>query len=170
MGTVRQTLLPEEAQYLSTLFPAYDKINGTNSPVSRLLYVDTADQRAFWKFEAMAYGSGDLTLDIIWYAVTATTNTVRWEAALACITPESDSQDVETKAFTTAVAVDDTHLGTTAKRLHKATITLVSPTNVDGIAAGDECWLRITRLPSHANDNLSGSVALSSVRLSYSDT
>lgn len=170
MATVRQNLLPEDAQFLGANFPQFDKVNGTNGPVSRLLYDASSDERAYFRMEAMAYGSGDWTVDIIWYAVNATSNVCRWEAALAAITPESDSQDVETKSFATAVAVDDTHLGTTSKRLMKATITLVSGTNLDSVAAGDECWLRISRLGSHANDNMANDAALSSVRVSYSDS
>lgn len=170
MATVRQYLLPEEALFLGTTFPAYDKVDGTNFPVSRLLYDASSTERAYWKLEAFAYGSGDITVDLIWYAVSATNNTVRWEVALAAVTPESDSQDVESKAFDTAVTGDDTHLGTTAHRLMKATITLVDPDNIDGIAAGDEVWLRISRLGGATQDNLSGDAALTSVRLSYSDS
>ncbi|MGW4641798.1 hypothetical protein ACWEN6_24990 [Sphaerisporangium sp. NPDC004334] len=169
MATVRQDLLPEEAQFAASAFPAFDRIQGTNFPVTRLLYDASADEKAYFKLEALGYGSGNWTVDIIWYAVNATTGTVRWEVALAAITPESDSQDVETKAFATAVAVDDAHLGTTSKRLHKATVT-ISSTSLDSVAAADEVWLRVSRLGSHANDNLANDAALSSVRLSYSDT
>ena len=167
MATVRLNLVPEEAQFLASAFPAYDKVNGTNFPVTRLLYDQNTDEKAYWKFEAVNYGSGNITCDLIWYAVNATTGAVSWEVALAAITPESDSQDAESKAFATALTVDDSHLGTTSKRLHKATITI---SNLDSIAAGDEVWVRVARLGSHANDSLANDVALTEVRLSYSDT
>ncbi|MEV7011537.1 hypothetical protein [Streptosporangium sp. NPDC051022] len=169
MSTVRQYLAPEEAQALSSSFPAFDKVNGTNYPVSRLLYDASATESAFWKLEPLAYGSGNLTCDLIWYAVNATTGVVRWEVALAAITPESDSQDAETKSLAAAVTVDDTHLGTTSKRLHRATAT-ISGSSLDSLAAGDEVWLKVSRIGGHANDTMANDAALTSIRLSYSDT
>ncbi|WP_113699191.1 hypothetical protein [Nonomuraea lactucae] len=167
MATVRQTLLPEEAQVLGSNLAAFDKINGTNFPVARLLYDAATDEAAFWKIEAVSYGSGNLTVDLIWYAVNATTGVVRWEVAIAAITPESDSQDVETKSLATAHTVDDTHLGTTSKRLHKATITV---SNLDSVAAGDEVYVRVRRIGSNAADTMANDAALTEVRISYSDT
>ncbi|MGW4469660.1 hypothetical protein ACWENQ_08305 [Nonomuraea sp. NPDC004354] len=166
MATIKHYLQPEEAQFLGSAFPAYDKINGTNFPVSRLLYDASTAETAYWKLEAVNYGSGNITCDLIWYAVNATTGVVRWEVALAAITPETDSQDVETKAFATAQSVDDTHLGTTSKRLHKATITI---SNLDSVGVGDECWLLVRRVANNAADTLANDAALSSVRLAYSD-
>lgn len=167
MATVRQDLFPEEAQFLASTFPAFDRELGTNFPVARLLYDPSADEAAFWKCEALAYGSGNITLDIDWYAVNATTGAVRWGVALAAITPETDSQDVSTKSFATEHTVDDSHLGTTSKRLHRATVTV---SNLDSLAGGDEFWLRIRRIGSHANDTMANDAALSMIRLAYSDT
>lgn len=167
MATVRHELVPEEAAFASSAFPAYDRAAGTNFPVTRLLFDASATETAYFKWEAVNYGSGNITADIIWYATNATTGVVRWEVALAAITPESDSQDAETKAFATALTVDDTHLGTTSKRLHRATITI---SNLDSVAAGDECWLKVSRLGGHANDTMANDVALISVQLSYSDS
>jgi hypothetical protein len=169
VATVRQTLLPEECQFLASAFPAFDRALGTAFPVARLLYDPGADEAAFWKWEAIAYGSGNITVDLIWYAVNATTGTVRWEAALAALTPDVDSQDVETKALATAQTVDDAHLGTTSKRLMKATITLTGA-SLDSIAAGDEAYLRVRRVGSNGADTLANDAALTEVRLSYSDT
>lgn len=169
MATVRlPPFMPNSAEFGASGFPAYDRVQGTNFPVSRLLYDAAATESAYWRFQPIAYGSGNLTCDIIWYSgATATTGVVRWEAALAAITPETDTQDVQTKAFATALTVDDTHLGTTAKRLHTATITI---SNLDSIATGDEAYLRISRIGGNAADTLVGDAALTEVRLSYSDT
>lgn len=167
MATVKQVLLPEEAQFLASAFPQLDKVNGTASPVTRLLYDPNTDEAAFWHLEAVGYGSGNWTVDLIWYAVNATTGTVRWGVSLAAITPESDSQDAETKALATEQTVDDAHLGTTSKRLHKATIALA---NLDSVAAGDWCTLRVRRIGSNAADNLANDAALVQVRLAYSDS
>lgn len=167
MAIVYQALFPEEAQFLSSAFPPFDKATGTNFPVARLLYDGTTAERAYWKLTPFAYGSGNITCDVVWYAATATSGAVVWETAVAAITPNTDTQDVETKSFATANTVADTHLGTTGKRLHLATVTI---SNLDSVAVGDEVWLRVSRLPADAGDTMSGDAALTSVRLSYSDT
>lgn len=167
MATIKQVLLPEEALHLGSGIAPYDKVNGTNFPVGRLLYDAAADEAAFWFLEATNYGSGSWTVDIIWYATNATTNTVRWGVSLAAIRPEIQSQDIETKAFATEQTVDDTHLGIASKRLHKATVTL---SNLDSVAAGDWCALRVRRIGSNGADNLANDVALVQVRIAYSDS
>jgi hypothetical protein len=75
-----------------------------------------------------------------------------------------DTQDVETKALATANTVTDTHLGTTAKRLHTATITI---TNTDGIAAGDEVYLVLERTGSDAT--IAEDIIVTKAILTYSD-
>lgn len=169
MATVRQYLAPEEAQFLSTAFPAFKVTPGTNFPVSGLAYdgAGATAERAYWKFEPISYGSGSITCDILFYNDSAAAGAAVWETALAAITPETDSQDVETKGFATAQQVTKTHPGTTAQRLQRATVTI---SNLDSIAAGDEAWLRISRLPADAGDTSTADMILTSVRLSYSDT
>jgi len=166
VGTVRLYLAPEEAAFLAASFPQFVKNNGTSIPVTGLAFDAAATENAFWKFEPINYGSGNVTCDVIWYADTATSGVVRWEAALAAITPGVDNQDVETKAMAAATAVNTTHLGGVGQRLHKTSITI---TNLDNVAAGDECWLRVTRLGDHAQDTMVGDAIVTSVRLSYSD-
>jgi hypothetical protein len=167
MATVRQVLAPEAASYLASAFPQFVKNNGTNFPVTGLAFDAAATETAYWRWTALGYGSGNITCDIEWYADTASSGVVRWEAAIAAITPDTDTQDVETKAFATALTVDDTHLGTTGQRVHQATITI---SNLDSIAAQDEVWLKFSRLGAHANDTMTGDAILVSLRLSYSDT
>jgi hypothetical protein len=167
VATVRQDLFPEEAQYLGSSFAAFDRELGTNFPVGRLLYDKDADEAAFWHLDAVDYASGNLTIEIDWYSTSATSGVVRWEAALAAITPETDTQDASTKAFATAQTVDDTHLGTTAKRIMRASISL---SNLDSVADADEAWLRIRRIGSNAADTLANDAALTLVRVSYTGT
>ena len=72
MATVRRELVPEEAQFLATAFPQFTKVNGTAIPVSGLAYdAAAATEAAHWKLAAFNYGSGNLTLDLLWYADTA---------------------------------------------------------------------------------------------------
>lgn len=170
MATVNCWLSPEEAQYHPTSnFPQYKVTPGTNFPVSGLFYDATTDEAAFWTFPATNYGSGNITLTLFWYADTASSGNVSWEAQIACITPNTDTQDVETDGLATLNHVQDTHLGTTGQRLHSCQITL---SNLDSIAAGDLCWLRIARDANGTNntDDMTGDAALVGVLVSYSDT
>lgn len=167
MANIRLDLDPEQALFLGSTFAQYDKFNGTNFPVSGLRYDAAADEAAFWKIDSFGYGSGNLTLDIDWQAENATSGVVRWEGAIAAITPDTDSQDVTTKAFATATTFDDTHLGTTGKRVMTAQITL---SNLDSIAASDLVWIRIRRIGSNAADTMANDAWLLQARLTYSDT
>lgn len=170
MATVYQQLAPEEATFLGTNFPQYKKINGTNFPVSGLYYDAATDEAAFWKFRAVEYGSGDITLDIEWYADTATgTQTIVWEAQLAVMTPNSDDADIETKALATLNFVQDTQIAGVDQRPHRATITI---SNLDSLAKDDLAFLRIARDANgtSATDDLAGDGVLTMATASYSDT
>lgn len=167
MATIRTDLDPDQAQFLATVFPQYDKVNGTSFPVTGLRFDASLDEAAFWRLDAFAYGSGNLTCTVIWTADTQSSNATVWEAAIAAITAGTDSQDVTTKAFATAQTVTSSHLGTTVKRLMTASITI---SNLDSIAADDIVWLRIKRLGSNGSDSMTGDAWLLQARLSYSDT
>lgn len=167
MATVYHQLLPEEAQFLATAFPQYLRTLGTNFPVPGLAYDAAADEAAFWKLAALNYGSGNLTLSIYWYADTATSGDVVWEGQLAAITANTDTQDIETKAFATLTNVTDSHLGTTGQRLHSVDLTL---SNLDSLAANDYLTVRLARDANNAADTMTGDAIVVCVVLSYSDT
>jgi hypothetical protein len=170
VATFDESLWPEDAYWLASGVAPYDNVNGSNSPLGRLLYDAAATESAFWRWQAVAYGSGDITVGLVWTsAASATTGTVRWEVAMAAITPETDSQDVETDGLATAITVDDAHLGTTAKRLMLATAVLTGA-SLDSVAAGDHCVLKVSRIGGNGADTLVGDAALVEVRLSYSDS
>lgn len=167
MATVFHQLLPEETQFLTSTFADLIKNNGTNYPILCLAYDAGLDEAAFWKFRAINYGSGDLTLDIDWYADTASSGVVRWGYSMAVITPNTDTQNIETDSLTTEEIFDDTHLGTTGQRLHRATIAI---SNLDSLVADDYVTIRIRRVGSNAADTMAGDAFLTLATLSYSDT
>lgn len=111
------------------------------------------------------YTSGNLTLRLLWYADSATSGDVVWGGAIAAITPETDSTDIETDSFATENTVTDSHLGTTAQRIMVATITI---SNLDSLAAADYVALRIQRLGGNGSDTMSGDAQLVGVELEYS--
>lgn len=145
----------------------WDSLSGTNFPVPALDFDAGADEAAYLFFKANNYGSGNLSLILDWYADTATSGDIVWEAAIAVITPDTDSQDVETKSFATATTVTDSHLGTTGQRLHRCTVTI---SNLDSLAADDFVCLRVRRLGTNGSDTMSGDAQLLLAELTYSDT
>lgn len=171
MATVVQHLDPGGAVFRSTFFPQLVKADGTSIPIQGLAYdaTSTTAEAAFWQFRATNYGSGNVTVEIQWYADTATSGDVVWGVQLAAITPNSDSQDVETKALATAATATDTHLGTTGQRLHTISAT-ISGASLDSIANGDAVWLRVYRDSNNAADTMTGDAIVTLVAVSYSDT
>lgn len=169
MATVKQILSPDEAQFQTTNFPQFLRVAGTNFPVTGLAYDAATDESAFWKTRAFNYGSGNLTLTLNWYADTASTANVVWEAQIAAITPDTDTQDIETDGLATLNYVQDTHLGTTGQRVHTCAITV---SNLDSLAADDLLFIRIARDANgtNATDDMTGDAILTLAELSYSDT
>lgn len=167
MATVYQQFEPGSAIMLASAFPQLTKWNGTNYPILTLAYDAATAEAAFWIARAVNYGSGNLTLDLDWYADTATTGNVIWGVQLAVITPDTDTQNIETDALATASTVTDSHLGTTGQRLHRATITA---SNLDSLANNDWFIFRLYRDAAAGGDTMTGDALLTLVTLSYSDT
>jgi len=163
--TTIHTLLPEEGVFKNANFPQFKRINGT-LPITSLMYDASTQQTAYWRFVARDYVSGNFTLTIYWYADTASSASVIWEAQLAAITANVDSQNVETKSLDTLNFVQDTHLGTTGQRVHKTTLTL---SNMNSLGDGDLCWLSVARDADGTNgtDDMSGDAAVLLIEVSY---
>lgn len=166
MATVKRELSVEEAIFGSAAFPQYLKINGTNFPVSGLAFDAATKELAYWKFVALNYGSGNLTLKLYWYADTASASDVIWGAQISAITPDADTQDIETDTLAAATTVTDTHLGTTGQRVHQCSITI---SNLDSIAADDWVTLAVYRDSAAGGDTMTGDAILLGAVLSYSD-
>ena len=168
MATVIHVFRPAAAVPKSPNGGRFKTNAGSNFPVPAIAFDASTDQTVYYTFHAVTYGSGNLTLDIFWYADTASSGNVVWQAQVAAITPDTDTQDIETKAFATLNFVQDTHLGTTGQRLHKATITI---SNLDSIATGDYVCLLIGRDAdgTNATDDLTGDAFIVMAKLSYSD-
>jgi len=158
-----QILEPEQAETLTTVFPQFIR-QGTNFPVSFLAYDAALDEAATWKIDVTDYLSGNITVNIVWAADAATSGVVVWGASIACITPNSDTQDVTTDTLASESTTATTHLGTTARRLMQTTVTV---SNLDSIAAGDSVWIRVRRVGSSGSDTMTGDAWLERVIISY---
>jgi len=169
MATIVQVLEARAGIPAATNGAQHDVISGTNFPCPVLAYDGgSTDEKAYFYSLAESYGSGNITCKILWYADTASSGDVKWGAAVAAITPNTDTQDVETKAFATQNTAVDSHLGTTGQRLHSVDVTI---SNLDSIAADDWFCLEITRVASDTvNDTMTGDAFLVMARLSYSST
>lgn len=167
MSTVVQTLAARDALFPASAFPQIDVVNGTNFPVESLAFDAATQEFVYFFFRAVRYGSGNVTIRIRWYADTASSGDVIFGAALACISPNVDTNDIETKAFGTAATATDTHLGTTGQRLHEITITI---TSLDSIAADDWCALQLYRDAAAGGDTMTGDAMVVEIDIEYSDT
>jgi hypothetical protein len=167
MATIYQHFTALDGVPPASNFATFDVIAGTNFPVPCLDFDTTTAESIYFYFRATEYGSGNLTIDIDWYADTAASGDVVWDAQIAAITPNTDSQDIETDALATANTVTDSHLGTVNQRLHRATVAI---SNLDSLAADDWVVLKITRDVSDGADTMAGDASLVAVTVSYSDT
>lgn len=167
MATVYQQLPVSSAVMRTTAFPAIVQANGTNIPVRGLAFDASTEEACFFTFRAINYGSGNLTLDIYWYADTASSGNVIFGAAIAAITTNTDTQDVETDSLATATTATDSHLGTTNQRLHQIAVTI---SNLDSLANNDIVQLRLYRDADDGSDTMTGDAIVTNLVLSYSDT
>jgi hypothetical protein len=151
----------------STLFPQLVKANGTTIPISGYAFDAATEEAIFFDFNAVSYGSGNVTVLCRWYADTASSGDCIWGAALAALTPNTDTQDVETDGLGTAATTTTTHLGTTGQREHQTSITISS---LDSLAANDTVRLRVYRDADAAGDTMAGDAILTRVIVTYSET
>lgn len=167
MATVSQVFEARSADLRPTAFPQLVRNNGTNIPISGYSFDASTEEAIFFDFRATRYGSGNLTVDVDWYADTATSGAVKWGAQIAAITPNVDTQDVETDTLATVATATTTHPGTTGQRLQRTSITVSS---LDSLAADDDVRLRISRVAADAADTMTGDAIATRVTVSYSDT
>lgn len=167
MATVTQTFTPFDAVPAASNYPTLDVIAGTNFAVPALDFDAATEETCYFYFQAINYGSGNLTLTILWYADTASSGDVIFGCALAAITPNTDSQDIETDTFATAQEATDSHIGTTGQRLHSVSITI---SNLDSLSAGDWVCLKFYRKAADGSDTMAGDACVVGLALSYSDS
>ena len=167
MATIKIALDPRQFIPASSNGAQFKVIAGSNFPIVALAFDATTEESVYTSIRAASYGSGNLTLTLQWYADTASSGDVVWGAQIAADTPNTDTQDIETKAFATASTVTDSHLGTTGQRLHECSITI---SNLDSLAADDYVALRVYRAAADGSDTMTGDSLLTMAELSYSDT
>lgn len=162
MGTVSVPLDILGARVDLTNTPELYVTAGSNFPSDGYAFPQSSSRALYVKIGAEAYGnSGSWTLSLRWYSRSSSTSgNVTWTVAMAAITP-GDAQSVETKAFATSQAVTQAVVAT-AKADTESVLTI---SNLDSVAAGDDVWFKITR----TDTSMTGDAILFRGSLSYSD-
>jgi len=168
MGTSRIVLNVENALPLPTVTLPEFKSAGANFTVNSYSFDAASTEGLQFTIPfTPGFGSGNITVNILWYADTATAGNVVWGASMLAITPDTDSTDVETDTFAIESTGHDTHLGTTAQRIHKFPLTL---TGTDSLATADYVAFRLFRSGAFGGDTMAGDAQLVGLYLEYSDT
>jgi len=105
--------------------------------------------------EAASLGSG-LIVSLRWMATTATSGDVRWSVAW-----EKSNTDLDSDSFDTATAATATTNGTSGI----VTVTNITCTTIDSLAAGDLFRLRVQRIGGDGADTMTGDAELVAVEV-----
>jgi hypothetical protein len=161
--TAKIDFRPESATPGAANYPDNVLVHNTNFSGRVLKFDKSTEDECFFGFKPLNYTSGDFTVDIDWLADSGSSGTVVFEAQLLAVTPNTDNVDLTAESFAAANSVTDTHLGTTAKRHHRATITV---NNLDSIAADD---FAVLKLKIRNTGTMAGLCNVTNVTLSYAD-
>jgi hypothetical protein len=105
--------------------------------------------------EAASLGSG-LIVSLRWMATTATSGDVRWSVAW-----EKSNTDLDSDSYDTATASNATTNGTSGI----VTVTNITCTTIDSLAAGDLFRLRVQRVGGDGADTMTGDAELVAVEV-----
>lgn len=133
-----------------------------------LVFADSVSNTAYMVMKLPADYASNAALEVRWSASVATGNVVL-ECSVMAVTPETDTDDILVDSYAvTPNSVTDSHLGTTAGRLHEASIDLT--TNFDSAAAGDYIGLKLARNGSSGSDTLAGEVHVHQTVFNYTSS
>jgi hypothetical protein len=147
----------------ASTFATLDTIAGASTPAEVVPVIDyDASTVEYYDFygNAQGYASGGLTLRFGWAAATATTGTVRWEAAIRRIV--EDAEDLDTTAHTydynaVNVAAPPSAVG----EVDYTEITFTDGADMDSLASGEDFILRLKRQADDAtNDTMAGDASV----------
>lgn len=131
-----------------------------------LIFDEDTDQLCVQAFDMPEGYVSNPVLVVEWSGSSSTnvTHTTRFACRIMKATPETHGA-MDSDSYDTSNEVDDDILGTTAKRLQKASVTC---TNDDGVAAGDYVAAELSRNADHANDTLPEPAWVWKTKLEYS--
>lgn len=154
-SVLMQYFPPEAALYPTSNYAQFKSINGSNFPINMLAFDASTDETVFFRGVANNFNLTGVEVRLRWYADTGTTGNCIWGVSLAAISPNLDSQDIETKALTPEQTITSVHLGTTGQRVQESVLQMA---NIDSMADLDALILKITRKAS--SDTMTGDAFL----------
>lgn len=164
MATGYIQLSPQAALLPTSNFPILKRhaSSGTGVPEMWILeFPDAADDYCYFAFIVPVNYASAPVLKIYWMAVEDTANECRWGVQVTC--GSDDADDWDTIAADTENVVDDTAPSVAGEH----SICSVTLTNVDSMAAGDFCIIRVRRNGTHANDDMTDPAQFMSAILEY---
>lgn len=109
------------------------------------------------------WDGGNIELDVHFYAASATTGNVVWQAAW-----ERGNTDIDADSFTTAQGSGQVAVNGTSGIKSKGTITFTS-SQIDGTVAGETAWVKLNRDAdsTSATDDATGDAQLSHITFKF---
>lgn len=123
---------------------------------------DTTQETMYFVFEMPRnYANGGVTVAVSWMATSATTGTIGWDISFARM--NDANQDVDSLAFATAQTITAANVPGTSGVIKTSNVAIANGANMDNVAAGDWCSMRLRR--DVANDNAVGDAELIGVEV-----
>ena len=156
-GNTLVTLYPSGNEPPATDYATYDTRNA--HPV--LDFDTTTAESAVWSFVLpQHYAGGGITVYVGWSATSATTGTVGWTVEFERV---GTALDVDADSFATAQTITAATVSGTSGILIVTNVAVTDGANMDSIAVGELCRIRIKR--DVANDDAAGDAELHFVHL-----
>lgn len=150
-----------------SLPPGIAFYSGTNRPY--LTFDGTASiEKCIWTFQMPSDYASAPNVDILWSAASVTTGNVQWTIKIMAVTANTDTDAIGTDSYAAENTIQDSHLGTTATRLHLINTGTLS--NADSLAASDYVALQLSRDYSDAEDTIAEDCYVHAVMLKYTTT
>jgi hypothetical protein len=168
-GDTLLLLNPLDSTPPATLYATLDTVTGTSTPVEAFPVLDFDDTtQEYTDFHGLvmpaSYAGGGLTVTIFYSAAEASTDVVKWEAALRRIA--DDAEDLDTTAHTYDYNVIEDTAPSAIGEVAYASITFTDGADMDSVAAGELFTLRVSRNPTTGGTDVTGDASIHAIRIS----
>lgn len=126
----------------TTTVGAADFIDGSTTGMTRSVKLPSS------------FSSGNLDINLIWFANSASSNAVRWQVSVGCV---ADSEAISTGPSYNSASASNTSYTGTANQRKTTSFTNVNKTNC---AADESMWIFIQRVGGDAGDTLGATAEL----------
>lgn len=160
-GNTLATFYPADNEPPSSSYATLDTRNGHPT----LDFDDSAaSEAAIFSFVLPRnYAGGGITVYLHWSATSATTGNVMWQTSFERI--GNGSQDTDSDGFATAVTWSAAGTSGTSGNITISNQAHTDGAQIDSIAVGELCRIKVERLGSNASDTMTGDAELMAVEL-----